>query len=681
MSGNMTANLATFEQFLIEKGWRIVSQREIDHGRQVNVTDGTIKLPVNFYSTGKIVPGVKPSEMKNAITEWANLLQAGLGVGASQGSVDQHPNRVAKFLVVPDRVEAIRDVVLQLPGDVMAKEPSGPAEIYRIEIRKGGQRLTITQYSSGTLMIQGLSSVLFDEICELLDAHLAQSFSARAARYIPGEVERAAATPYLESPDAENEAARWLFSQIKKEVLEFMHPNDQQTLLAAAGVRNAVQRAGQSLPDYSVVVMPFAKSFEGFVIRLAEHLELVGREILEQRASSIEIGGWLETVKARLPDPKRYAEISDALTDAWGCRHKAVHSDFAHPLSVLKRFNDAELEIGTIFRAMSRAHRIFVEEGLKLLPPPSASGGTAKPSRVADPEYRFENVDRDALLTQLVSDELPVKLQPKGRKNVWEVIDKQALTVIAPRNQDGLVVVKGQKAEEFTDAYAPFLTPREAAAQTKVAESWIGVDESGKGDIFGPLVIAGVVVTPDKELALAKRGVRDSKILSDSLIFELAEIIRRLCPTETLVLLPPEYNAAYEQHGRNLNRLLAWGHARVISSLNRRTAAKRALSDQFGDEARLKDALSAEGCKVELEQRPRAESDMAVAAASIMARAEFVAAINDYTAKAKVKIPLGASAEQVKAVARVIYRKWGRRGLERITKMHFKTVAEIIAER
>jgi ribonuclease HIII len=571
-------------------------------------------------------------------------------------------------------------VKFHLAGEVSTREPSGPAESYRVEIRKGGQRLTITQYTSGTLMIQGLSSSLFEEVCEILDEHLAQSFAARAARFIPGETERAAATPYLESPDAENEAARWLFEQIDKKVLDFLYQNDQRTLLAAAGVRNAFQKSSQPLPDYSVVVMPFAKPYEGFLIKLAAHLGLTTEDALSQKANAIEVGPWLETIKARLPDIKRYSEMADTLLAAWGCRHKAIHSDFAYSLSVLKSFAEADREISTILRAIARAHRVFADEGVKLVSVQVSQEGKTRTSSEADHEYKYEKVDLESLRKHLEADGFAVQVQAEGRKHIWEIIDRPNLTVVAPRSQEGLVVVKGKKADDFRVRYAKFLEARPIPTHDEVAEAWIGIDESGKGDVFGPLVVAAVLVTPDLKITLARRGVRDSKTLSDIQVAELARFIKEICQFEILTLLPPDYNAAYEKHGRNLNRLLAWGHAQLIAKLSRRVTAGRAISDQFGDESLLIEALATEGCSIPLEQRPRAESDIAVASASVLARAEFVATIDDYSLKADLEIPLGASAAEIKRIGKMIYRRWGKRGLERIAKMHFKTVAEIISE-
>jgi ribonuclease HIII len=91
-------------------------------------------------------------------------------------------------------------------------------------------------------------------------------------------------------------------------------------------------------------------------------------------------------------------------------------------------------------------------------------------------------------------------------------------------------------------------------------------------------------------------------------------------------------------------------------------------------------ALKAENCGILLEQRPRAESDIAVAAASVIARAEFILAMKDYTVKAGIDIPLGASADEVTKIGREIFKRWGKSGLERIAKMHFKPIQEIMSE-
>jgi ribonuclease HIII len=666
------SHLDEFRKFVHDQNWQIVTEKEIDHGHQVIVTDGITRLPVNFFYTGKITPQGKPCETKTAITEWANLIQSGLVDSVDSSPISQ--NLISKYFVLPENFEKIRGIIHSLPGELLEKDVAGPAEVYRIENRLEGHRVTISQYKSGTLMVQGLSSNLFDGICAILDTHLTQSLVERASRYLSGENERNTVTAYLEQPNAENESTQWLLQHIDQRVLDFLYDNDRRTLLAAAGVHNAFQRSAETLPDYSVVVMPFAKPYEGFLMKLAVHLELTNEETLAKKANEIEVGAWLSEIKERIPDRKRNGDILTGLDAAWNCRHKAVHSDAFHSLSTLKSFIEAEHEIATILRGMSRAFVVFVKEELKLLPSDKKEDRAKPSSPQLKTEFVFELDNREKLRSQLQSDGYPVVNQREGKRNEWEIITKPILTIIAPRDISDRIIISGHKAQEFCEKYSFLLNEN-----TKANNSKIGVDESGKGDLFGPLVIAGVIVRAEIETLLAKRGVRDSKSLSDSTIVDLAPFIQYHCPVEALVLMPPEYNALYEQHG-NLNRLLAWGHAQVISKLSKRQKVKKAISDQFGDVSLVINALKAENCEVVLEQRHRAESDIAVAAASIIARAGFVISMNEYTSKAGIDIPLGTSAAEVKIIGKEIYRRWGKPGLERIAKMHFKTIQEIISE-
>jgi ribonuclease HIII len=672
MSNKREFFLGEFHKFAQQKNWQIISEKDIEFARQIIVTDGTVRLPVNFYDTGKILTQGKPCDTKSAITEWANLIQSGITFPNPVQEVVRQ-NRISKYLVLPENREKIRQVVLGLEGEVHEREVTGLAEVYRIENRVEGNRVTITQFDSGTLMVQGLSSTLFDNVCEIFDQHLIQSLTERANRFLPGDNERSTVSAYLEQPEAENESAKWLLQQLDKEVLEFLYDNDNRTLLAASGVRNAFEKAPEKLPDYSVVVMPFAKPFEGFLMRLAIHLELTSEDILAKKANEIEVGDWIIQIKDRLPDKKRYGEIATALEAAWSCRNKAVHSDAFHPISVLKSFAEAEHEIGAILRAIARAYIVFVKEKIKLLPP--AKEGKPKIAQSTDKTFTFDNVKRNELGARLQYDGYSVAVQEEGRRHEWEVMAKPDLVVIAPREFANRIIVSGKDTEAFCEKYKTLLMS-EAVPEV---QKRIGVDESGKGDIFGPLVVAGVVVDPTTELLLAKRGIKDSKELSDGVILELAKIIRENCPVEVLALLPQEYNDLYKQFN-NLNRLLAWGHAQVITKLNGKEKVSKAISDQFGEDALLVEALKKENCLIPLEQKTHAESDIAVAAASIIARSEFILAMRDYTAKSGLDIPLGASAAQIKEIGRQILKRWGEKGLERIAKMHFKTVQEILTE-
>ena len=205
----------------------------------------------------------------------------------------------------------------------------------------------------------------------------------------------------------------------------------------------------------------------------------------------------------------------------------------------------------------------------------------------------------------------------------------------------------------------------------------IGIDESGKGDYFGPLVIAAVFVTPVTEYELKLLQARDSKRISDGRILEMAADIRRLCKHSTVVIGPQRYNQLYERI-RNLNRLLAWGHARALENILIETECPLALSDQFGDERYIVNALLEKGKTIRLVQRPKAEEDLAVAAASILARAEFLTRLKRLSEGVGVSLPKGAS-PAVERAARMVVNLHGRPRLGTVAKLHFKTTQAVTA--
>ncbi len=207
-----------------------------------------------------------------------------------------------------------------------------------------------------------------------------------------------------------------------------------------------------------------------------------------------------------------------------------------------------------------------------------------------------------------------------------------------------------------------------------------GIDESGKGDFFGPLVIAGVFTDEKMTRHFREIGVTDSKaIKSDAKIRTLAAAIRKSKTAQTVITIPPErYNVLYAKMG-NLNRLLAWGHARAIENLcEQQPDCPRALSDKFAHVSLIKKALMERGQQLQLDQRTKAESDPAVAAASILAREKFIDWLQSTGDRLAAKLPRGASA-QVKAAATELVRTHGPDILPTVAKTHFKTAAEVLA--
>ncbi len=204
---------------------------------------------------------------------------------------------------------------------------------------------------------------------------------------------------------------------------------------------------------------------------------------------------------------------------------------------------------------------------------------------------------------------------------------------------------------------------------------YIGTDESGKGDFFGPLVVAGVQVTPDNKQKFIDLGIKDSKKLDDAKIKKLAAAIRNNSIHSVVVMTPAKYNELYDNF-KNLNKLLAWGHARAIENILEKNPCQYALSDKFGDESLIKNALMKNGRSITLDQRVRAESDIAVAAASIIARAEYVKRMEELEKKFNITLPKGAS-NRVVEQGKSFVQKYSKDELKEVAKLHFKTTLEV----
>lgn len=247
------------------------------------------------------------------------------------------------------------------------------------------------------------------------------------------------------------------------------------------------------------------------------------------------------------------------------------------------------------------------------------------------------------------------------------------------------VLVQGKDTEDFVRFTLEPLVLGEAKLgyeevnEPEMFEPHFGIDESGKGDFFGPLVIAGVYTDAASTRALMDAGVMDSKrITSAAKITKLAGVIRATpgIACEVVSIGPERYNEMYDSF-KNLNRLLAWGHARVIRSLVEKVpACPRALSDQFARKDVLERELARHDVDLELQQKTKGESDVAVAAASILARERFVNWMTQSSEKSGVEIPLGAGPHVVEA-AREMIRKHGNDILPKVAKMHFKTAREV----
>ncbi|MDD4320036.1 MAG: ribonuclease HIII [Acidaminococcaceae bacterium] len=204
---------------------------------------------------------------------------------------------------------------------------------------------------------------------------------------------------------------------------------------------------------------------------------------------------------------------------------------------------------------------------------------------------------------------------------------------------------------------------------------WVGSDESGKGDFFGPLVVASVMVDKAIAIQLMEIGVKDSKMLNDTKICELAAIIERLAPIHVVLALKPEmYNLRYQQlkfQKQNLNHLLANGHTAVLANaLGQNSRCKFALVDRFTVKNDIATKLQEQYPLVKVVQQPKAEADIAVAAASILARAKFVQIMDDLSLSAGIELPKGGGKNATECARKILVEQ-GEDTLKKFVKIHF----------
>src|SRR6059036_830674 len=299
--------------------------------------------------------------------------------------------------------------------------------------------------------------------------------------------------------------------------------------------------------------------------------------------------------------------------------------------------------------------------------------------------YTHPLTKEQATKLRALLEELWFEFSPKQ----WTIFFAQKNKLSVAVDEKGpKVLVQGRGVEEFVQFE---LEPKilgeaklgyEEVHSPEIFEPHIGVDESGKGDFFGPLVIAGAYVDRGIARKLLDAGVVDSKrIGSDARIRALADTIRKssLGLVEIVLIGPAKYNELYDKFG-NLNRLLGWGHARVIENLlAKKPDCPRSLSDQFADARVITASLLKHVRKIAIEQRPRAESDIAVAAASILAREAFINWLERKGKELGLRLERGVSPAVKAAAGRLVEGK-GPEILREVAKVHFRTAHAVAPE-
>lgn len=277
------------------------------------------------------------------------------------------------------------------------------------------------------------------------------------------------------------------------------------------------------------------------------------------------------------------------------------------------------------------------------------------------------------LLHQLKEKEFEISVLP------FTIFSAKKKGISCTLYESGKLVVQGRESAQFIEFYLEpeVLETFNLGYEEIVIDRTprIGIDESGKGDFFGPLCIAGVYAQGDDFKELMSIGVKDSKVLTDDQILKIAPKIRQRCVHQIVRIGPLKYNELYGKFS-NLNTMLGWGHATAIENLVSQTGCHKAIIDQFAAERVVLNALAKKKIQIDLTQRHKGEEDIVVAAASILAREAFVTGLEKLSQYYEVKLPKGASSLVIKAGKEFIT-KHGQHSLQNVAKLHFKTLDAI----
>lgn len=488
---------------------------------------------------------------------------------------------------------------------IVKKDVKKPTIRYIFEISDNHDKITVTQFLSGKLLLQGIDSALATRIREIINTINPISNIEEVLTYIPPkqQAETKQVIDQINGFDAYCEKARKVLSADAYNYLSFI---DKKQIVTAFGLLEAIKDNSISLPLYNPVVYPVAKAFEGFILKMMMEKEAFTIEEYKDNPETAKLGNWLRNQKFNkyIKDPRRDGYVNSSLIAAWeGIRCEELHSDPArNALSMdIITIEQAEAKIGAVCNAITSGYNIIIKNGY---------------------------------------------------------------------TEKEMVAMQNNKKQDIPHTLK----------ELPVFDCHIGTDESGKGDYFGPLVIAGVCITKKQEELLATLGVRDSKSNSDNKNKELAKKIEELLGKTcvSIVCISPErYNSLYDEIGRNLNKVLGWGHARVMENLLSDNVCENAIADQFGDESIIKSALLAKGKSLNLIQSPKAERDIGVAAASILARARFLNELERLGKILGVTLSKGVNST-VESIAKNIYENGGLEKLKQFVKLHFQTTKKII---
>lgn len=331
--GNTQKIVEAFVDYCKNKGYQC-STSEIEHYIRLDVSNSKDKTNLNFYFTGTIVPGGKESPLKQELIELKARWEADPSSFIAGISLKTRACSTTYMIMLPDLRKKIKDVIAEYDNPEITDNPKTETE-YRARITDGTSSVTITQFSNGTLWLQGREGSLFDSFCSSVEKIASPSDKEIVSRFISNDKEKVDLFASKYTPELVSNAEKGVRNRLG-EVYDYLEPHDRKYFVAS----ECLILSELILPEYSACVMPASKGFEGFAKKLLIHIGLFDRDYFKNKKANF---GFLNDKT----NPRRKAicdksKYNDSYLDKLSnnldfCRNFMMHSDDSQVTKVENR--------------------------------------------------------------------------------------------------------------------------------------------------------------------------------------------------------------------------------------------------------------------------------------------------------------------------------------------------------
>ncbi|MCX7610103.1 MAG: ribonuclease HIII [Ignavibacterium sp.] len=283
-----------------------------------------------------------------------------------------------------------------------------------------------------------------------------------------------------------------------------------------------------------------------------------------------------------------------------------------------------------------------------------------------------ENLEKENLLVgDLINKDYNFEFDVKKDKSKVKV-----LVYFSKKKNDLKTIIQGNKNNKLYKQVESIINGTLYFEEPELIEpnKYIGNDESGKGDLFGPLIVCAFAYDDGIRDELIKLDVKDSKKINDSNIISIYNQIEKKFKDrfEVVEIHPPKYNQLYDKI-QNLNKILVWAHSKAIENLSRKFNYDCIVIDKFTSEKHFNSKVFD---KKNLILEEKAERFLGVACASIIARSKLLKWFEKKSKELNIKLPFGSSSSVTK-VANQIKKNYGDLILKDLIKLHFKNLKNL----